>query len=306
MLRRVLSAGCILPLLVAVAGLSGCTEDNFSQIARIDLPEHETAPTLNLHVVVGDTVLTPFVGLSYGINESEPASRPARVSLGQNGSTVFDEEVPTGVDTRFVLEDSITGATLDYVLRAEVEGFDPVEARQRMPRPPAVSDLEFEIDGATDFEGFQLDAYELTLTDPAGEDNYYLFRVLSAFSPCGSAAADTCAFPIVVQQEFTTFGESPDPLLTNTLDFGFLLRDDTFDGDTYRVRFNAENFNSFAALDVYSLTEDAYLYFLSRDAYDRSVDNPFAEPANVHENVDGGHGIFMVSNRRRFIFSRQR
>jgi len=48
----------------------------------------------------------------------------------------------------------------------------------------------------------------------------------------------------------------------------------------------------------FRLTEDAYRYGISQEAFINARDNPFAEPVNIHNNVTGGYGYFVVANRQ--------
>jgi hypothetical protein len=91
--------------------------------------------------------------------------------------------------------------------------------------------------------------------------------------------------------------------LNDASGYGLVLSDQSFNGNTYRVRIQADNYNqdTLPTLEVYRLTEDAYRYAVSRYAYENSVDNPFAEPVNVHNNVSEGYGYFVLSNGLKLV-----
>ncbi len=76
------------------------------------------------------------------------------------------------------------------------------------------------------------------------------------------------------------------------------ITDESFDGGTFRGRlqFYGNLGSGNFALRVYALTEDGFRYLRSYTAYEDSRFDPFSEPVNVHNNVVGGYGFFMVSN----------
>jgi len=47
---------------------------------------------------------------------------------------------------------------------------------------------------------------------------------------------------------------------------------------------------------LYSLSEDHYKYIVSKWLYNRSKDDPFAEPVDFHSNVSNGIGIFSIAS----------
>ncbi|MQY80089.1 MAG: DUF4249 family protein [Bacteroidetes bacterium] len=49
-------------------------------------------------------------------------------------------------------------------------------------------------------------------------------------------------------------------------------------------------------IKLYSLSEDHYRYIVSKWLYNRSKDDPFAEPVDFHSNVSNGIGIFSIAS----------
>ena len=298
----------LLPLALFIV-LTGCGEDPFSQIVEIDLPDHEAKPTLVLHVIGGDTFVAPYIDISRPIDELTPTGQPdASFLLTQSGEALAQVTAPVRTPLELTPRaGAIPTARLTYTARVGVDGYDDVVATQTMPTEPAITDILFEAEGTVGIEGFRQDRWEVDITDPAGEANYYLLRSLSVSgTTCfnSNQDQDSCVIDRI-NEDYSNFAESPDPLMRDAYDFGFLISDETFDGENYTLRLNAEAYSRFHVLDVYSLTEDGFRYFQSKAGYDRSQDNPFAEPANVYENIEGGHGIFLVSNRRRIVRRRR-
>ena len=300
----------ILPtLLLTAALLSNCDEDSFSQVAKIDLPDHESRPVLTLSLVAGDTSLPAgILSLSRGIlDETSPdLGMGGNLRLLRNGQEIFnnnDAELRRDETYRnfyYALDEPIDSLPADYELVGDVEGFGSVSARQRMPAAPDFTLLDYDPEGGVDVDGFRVAEARIRLSDPPGEENYYYFQVISPeIRSCDTVRCDT----VFSDRTFNTqFISSPDPNLLTAYPGSLALTDDSFDGEDYTVRlqFNDYSRGSYR-VDVWSLTEDGYRYLISRDAYENSRDNPFAEPVNVHQNVTDGFGLFQASNRRSVI-----
>lgn len=290
----------LLSLLLTIAA---CDEDSFSQVVNIPIPDHDPLPVLSLNLQVGDTLAEALLGVSRGILDEfdENDNRGANVELyqddvliGTGSFTVSSGPFWQGME----LSEPITTSASTYRLVGQVQGFDPVEATQVMPTVPVFESVSYTPDGAIDSEGFRVDEVEFDLIDPPGEQNYYAFRV--------SVGQRTCTFDPdngqVCTDDSTRLNSlyllSPDPLLSPGLSYDLVLSDQSFDGTRFRVRLQADNFtDSTPFLEVFHLSEDAYRYMRSFAAYQESRDNPFAEPVQVHNNVDGGYGAFIVANK---------
>ena len=293
---------------------ASCTDDSFSQIVEIPIPAHDPQPVLSLELTAGDTLVYPLVTRSYGVLDEEPTEdRTTTYRLLRNGEPVFagtgnianvrragEAVTPDSIIGYEFLDTRLSGAAgAEYRFEAEVVGIGRAFAEQRMPTAPTVAVRSYEPDGAVDIDGFRLDELVLTLEDVPGEENFYGFRVVvTSFDfvcdqdPAGQVTCDS--FP----RRFDVFSSSPDPLLLETNDYGLVLRDDSFSGQDkdVRLQFSSQGDNSPLSVEVFSLTEDGYRYVTSRYAAQEAADNPFAEPVTVHENIEGGLGIFMVSN----------
>ena len=90
---------------------------------------------------------------------------------------------------------------------------------------------------------------------------------------------------------------SNNPAIDEVLTSSAFFKDDFFDGKTYTIDANAEYLNLYSYkikfyVKLYSLSEDNYKYRLSYGKFIESGNNPFAEPVQVYNNIDGGYGIF--------------
>ena len=283
---------------------SACTEDKFSQVVDIPIPEHTSLPVIALEILSGDTILYPLLSRSYGITEDEPTGTdPNTLRFFKNGELIG--EVTSTIDAlRFdrpslALAEPIDDSEAIYEVVGEVAGYGTATATQVMPAPPVFRVVSFEREGAIDEEGFRLDEAIIEIQDPAGIDNYYGFSIKNRFIQqfdCDTLTPPNCD---TIFGTNTTFVTSPDPLLTYGGNYGLVVTDQSFAGSTYRIRVQ---FNSSRdvppVLEVYSLTEDTYRYAVSFEAYQDARDNPFSEPVSVHNNIDDGYGFFLISNRK--------
>lgn len=290
---------------------SACDEDSFSQTVNIPIPEHEPLPALTLDLRSGDSVANTVLNLSWGILEERDRS------IGNKAVELYRDDVliggsdPNSQSVRtfdLILEDPIGTGAATYRLVGKIDGFMAVEATQMMPSVPEFTLVSYEPEGAIDIDGYRTDEIIVDLTDDPDTEDYYGFRVTNTPGDeifcfynevLDTTVCDTFRNDFV--REY--YLQSPDPLLNEAVGYGLVLSDQSFNGNTYRVRLQADNYHQTAmpTLEVFHLTEDAYRYAVSRNAYENSVDNPFAEPVNVHNNMENGYGYFVLSNGRKLV-----
>ncbi|MEL6355444.1 MAG: DUF4249 family protein, partial [Bacteroidota bacterium] len=136
-------------------------------------------------------------------------------------------------------------------------------------------------------------------------DNYYAFRVLSrnVSSVTNCREREEGIICDTFFQDFPLYIESPDPLLVDVGNGLQAISDRSFSGGNVEIRLLFNDYQSnLTVLEMISLTEDGYRFLVSKQAYEESIDNPFAEPVNVHNNITNGYGIFMLSNRSEIVF----
>lgn len=143
--------------------------------------------------------------------------------------------------------------------------------------------------GAVDIDGYRRDVINIRIDDPTDSEDYYLFRMLT------TRTHSTCAYDstgVLIECYEYSYGtdlhvSSPDPTLRQTSVATVGASDRSFNGTRRDFRLEVDNYND----------EDGYRYLTSRYAARQADGNPFAEPVTVHENIEGGVGIFMVSSR---------
>lgn len=281
-----------------------CDEDSFSQTVEIPIPEHEPLPVLSLDLRAMDSVIYSRLGLSRGIlEENRVSDLVGTVELFRDGTLLGSITSPLGSTdgqtSTFALPAPIGAEGGEYRLVGNIAGFPQVEATQTMPAAPVFSVVSYEEDGTIDAGGYRVDELVIDITDNANTEDYYAFRVQV---PQYNCRYDVNLDSVICDTSFARpdylYLDSPDPLLLQGENQSLLVTDQSFNGRTFRVRIQVDNYqNARPRLEVLSLTEDAYRYAVSRKAYIDAGDNPFAEPVNVHNNVTGGYGYFILSNR---------
>jgi len=297
---------------VCLPFLTACDDDSFSQTVDIPFPEHEPLPALSLNLRSGDSLAYALLNLSRGIID-EPVENDTRVATTElyrddvligTRSYPLSQELST-FETVMTLTEPIRDEETNYRLVGKIDGFPDAVATQVMPAAALFSDVEYTRDGALDNDGFRVDEVTFKLEDPAATTDYYAFRVTTPGQNCTfdeTTMTSECTNDFT--QFYSVFVSSPDPLLLEGLDFGLLLTDQSFNGGSVTVRLFADSFNDGDLyLEVYRISEDAYRYARSFAAYIEAGDNPFAEPVQVHGNVENGYGAFVATNLERVLLT---
>ena len=287
-------------LLIASLAFTACDEDSFSQIVDIELPEHESKPVLNMQVIAGDRTLETLVSLSKGILDTGnfELPKPVLVEFFKNGSPIGDFDFYHDIlKYEAYLQDDHIDSTAGnvYRLEATVPHYEKVYAEQVMPIAPLITGASFELEGTISPDGDRVDELIVELDDrQPGILNYYGILAYSAGVDVDPVSGDT-----ISRSRTRIYLESVDPLLGSGSRYDFIFSDESFDGGDYQARmytYSGVSEDRDVEVEVYSLTRDGFLYYRSLQQYYDAVDNPFAEPVTVHNNIEGGYGIFTLTN----------
>lgn len=222
-----------------------------------------------------------------------------------------------------------------YKIKVSNPGYDEIEAETLMPVPVKINSVTwkhiegkmpewfFDVYGSYEaqnpmgstIEYTHMIEFSITFDDPP-ENNFYQFGIHFLYR----VSNFTREFKI----QYASF-EWPDPLYS----FESYYKKDYVDGKKTNVYgkiaerfgianeivFNDKDFNgeektvrlvipvneiitpplSFI-IKLYSLSEDHYRYIVSEWLYNRSKDDPFAEPVDFHSNVSNEIGIFSIAS----------
>lgn len=279
----------ILGLLGLSISLSNCDADSFSQVVEIKIPTHEPALSVRALFNQGDTVLTILLADSKGILDSDnfETQQQATIQLFENDQLMSDFSFDNNL-SRFVMKTPLGFGQEEATYRLEIMSpdFTPVSAIQQLPKSVPIITGKYTPQGTFSSEGDRVDAIEIEFQDPVGEENYYAIRGVQQF--IFFEEQDT------IYYESDIYIESNDPLVSFGSGQLLLLSDAAFNGKTYKVLLYSYNGlqDQGLKMQLLSVSRDAYLYHRSLSNYYDAVDNPFAEPVNVHQNIENGYGIF--------------
>ncbi len=183
-----------------------------------------------------------------------------------------------------------------YTLRVSAPGYEDIEAVGAIPEPVLVAfthEITRRSASSADFE------VTIRLTDPPDQDNYYyIAAVFSRFVNQGSTSINHLSFHT---EDAAILVESGEALgLNGPGEFGdAVFSDALFDGVSHDVVLEITTpledpsvFRGTLEVYLYSVSKTYYDYMTTYNVHEDVRGNPFAEPVQVHTNVQNGFGIF--------------
>ena len=206
---------------------------------------------------------------------------------------VYDD---SGVLVETLIEDSMgyyNGSQLpeenvNYRIVAEALNYADVNATCAIPMLTVIS--EWDTTAINPFPNSIQNEKEFQVsfefTDEEQVNNFYMITVLAVHTSWGQ----NYSYPLYMATSDPKFGsdytdESSDKLLFNDL---------LFNGETttFDITLNDISDMSYLVLNLYSCSEEYYLYNKSYQTAIETEGNPFAQPVQVYSNINNGHGIF--------------
>ncbi len=279
-----------IPLLTCIClSLSSCDENRFSQVVDVEIPEHEPriAVSADYDPSSNDFIIGVYESQSILSQEESSFITNASIQLTSNGTDILAETVEDfGLYYGTISTHPAPGEEIELLVSAD--GLATVSAKQTIPSVPDLGKIEYTVDGTVDLYGEKVDLLAVTIPDNPNEENYYLLSVY--------------------RTEYTSFGiysyknylETPDftvDQINGSLGFtdqAFIDGEVTISSSIYN--YTDSSFDSVnLVVELQNVTKDKFLFQKSLNAYYNSQ-GPFAEPADVHENIENGYGIFTASN----------
>lgn len=260
-------------------------------VVDVDLPEFTPQLVVN-SFFSPDTFFQVNVSRSVGIL-STAGPRPVEDALVQ----LYKDDVP--LETLNHTEDGwytslsrrpLSGARYKIVVSAN--GFQTVQASDTVPQAvPLLSATSQDTVGEWGQESKKI---TFEFSDPGGFENYYRLTLRYAdfsgettyYTPALFSSND----PALLSDISADLGDSENFFSGNYAVFSDIL----FNGKTYKMTVFVDYFRDEPNLTVVlsSISPDFYYYVLSDEKRQGSNDNPFAEPVQMHSNVQNGLGIF--------------
>lgn len=266
-----------------------CDPENFSQVVTIEIPPHESALAVRAVFQESDTTLQLLVANSLGILDKNDFEIPkeAIVHLYEDEQLLQTFNY-NPVNSKFSasINEGFGKAGSSYRLEISSSKYPSIKAEQVLPTAVPLTSSILKPDGTISSDGDRVDAIEIEFQDPADRENYY---AIAAFR-------DTRFFDGTDTVSYTSkvYLDSNDPLVSYGEENSLIMPDKAFNGKKYKLLIYSydELDQGDLRLRFMTLTKDSYLFHRSMDDYYNAVDNPFAEPVNVHSNIENGHGIF--------------
>lgn len=287
----------ILGLFVISICCYGCSEDLFTQVVDIEIPEHNSGISIGAEFLqrYNDVVR---LQATKGIQEVGDLENIVGASVvlkkGDVVIKVFEDQSMNSANSAgfYVNEQDLElEAGEAYTLEVEKNGFSKATSTQVMPDKVEITNLVYTEEGHLEPDGFRSDEISITFTDPNGIENYYGIKARVYFE---DSNGNTYSDEIFLQNRI-------DPLIEEGVNLGIVFSDGAIDGRAVTFDFNFDRTFKDQPdakridLQFFNITEDKYLHERSLRIYEDSDFNPFVEPVIVHENVEGGHGLFSLS-----------
>lgn len=308
-------------------GIAAC-----ETVVEVDIPRESSKLVVNSVIGTDQSVLAQ-VSLSKSALDNSNLSyvKGAEVVLLEEGTVVATlEEDANSAGNGLYTSPFLPMAGKNYTLQVSKSGYEPVEASTHIPSPIPIQGVSYDTtiytssyqngDSVTVSRVVDIDEIRLTFNDPPGEKNYYEITALQYYTEYvyqydeeGYVLYDSSYNPIVIDSlpRFSNlYLSSDDPVLSGGDDFlegsssfygdSFTFSDDFINGKSYTFQFQPDGgyFNSQPDENRYvivlrTINEEQYLYFSSVELQNETSGNPFAEPAQVYNNIENGFGIFV-------------
>jgi len=282
-----------IPIFIALLICSSCGEDFFETTLTVDPPPHEDQLVLHSFVKSNDTVMYVSLTKSTGILENSDNFygaeyiNDATVELFENGTLKYSF-TPTGDEPfNYIVElnGEFGGEGNAYEIKATHDQLGTASAEQTMLTPPVLISAVFDEDGGipTDY-GYDLNAIDIVIDDPEGENFYEVILVAE-----------------IENNIYSRYIESNDINASEGLNQTILVDGASFDGKEYTLQIETDfDWEEGLRVIVRSISKDWFLYSKSlydfRDTQDFGI---FAEPVTVHTNLTNGLGVFAMGAESR-------
>jgi len=286
--------------------LSSCNGGFFDPVVELELPEPNNNLAISTHFSDLDTLPLVYLTTTTGILEPDNTFifEEIEVSLFEENTLIqqFDYEhtlndtAANGTlvsRTVFIGEKINFKEGLSYKLQVETTQFDKIETTQTFPETIPILAGEFKQKAIADIFGDLVDQVTVKFKDLPNEENYYVLNI--AHLTTDENLEVIKKYPII---------SSINPIV-RVIGEGLLFSDITFDGQEYELQIALSDLNIELGGDIEisltTISKDRFLFEEALAIYNDNLDNPFAEPIILHENVVGGNGIFTLGNGEQFI-----
>ncbi len=187
----------------------------------------------------------------------------------------------------------------NYEIRATAPDHEMVMGRSIIPTPAPIVRAEITRTDPDPDDGNNA-KLKITFQDNGAEINYYQILVEDEHEYYDFVMGK------IHTNRYRIHMESEDPAIQDeqfNWSEGILLKDVLFNGKEIEFSFNMY-LNDFSSANVFlrTVSEDYYNYKATFLLQDETSGDPFAQPVNVHNNIENGFGIFAGFSESRFVY----
>lgn len=282
------------------------TQTNCFKEIDIDIPEINPLPVANT-IFQPDSVFKVTLSKTRKILSNNPVTDidNAFIRLSHDNTLIDTLTFQNGgyvSDIRPIIGE-------DYNITIDIEGFETLQANDKIPEAPNLISASFKDSVYTDSEGYFLSQAEIVFLDNPNEKNYYELILKQSFDDpellnLFGETSETYISEVLFDYE------SNDIVLENEGQlalFAFtnpVFSDELFNGKAYEMRVNYGGYYTFENVSydsdlivvLRSVSKDYYTYKKSLTAHIETqfsdVWDGVVEPAQMFTNIKGGYGIF--------------
>ena len=131
--------------------------------------------------------------------------------------------------------------------------------------------------------------FTVSINDLPNSHNYYMLEIINNIVPLEHMYLTTNYNfdfnDIAIEFEFNRYQIFPTPR--------FVFSDKLFDGKNYKMQFSClKECADSVSVNLYSISEDYYKYYMSIGEYEEAKYDPFSKPIFIYSNVNNQLGIF--------------
>ncbi len=262
------------------------------KIIDIDIPDRERKIVLN-------SLITPDSLIEIHLSESESILKAGlSIDIIENASVQLYENnsfatllLYTG-EGCYVSSDFYPREENQYRVEVSVPGKNPVSSSVLIPDPVKIISIDTNIISSNK-EWAELQV-RLKFVDPKEIDNYYIVKAKTfGRDPINPALSGFGPMNVYLESESPIISQYGKP------EGGLVFSDKLIDGSTHELSidlifypFGSDSLSTFIYFYLQSISESYYYYVVSKAMQEELTDNPFAEPVQVYNNIEGGLGIF--------------
>jgi len=284
-------------IILSIIGFSFSSCENFFETTlELDPPPFEKKLVLIANLKTRMDVFQVYVTENFGILDDDqiPTLSDPKIEFTINGQ-VYDNYSRAKTDNGFIFYFPFSNVELKSgdvcKILVSHEGFPIATSTQVVPPKVELTNIKYVENGGLDTEGLEKSKVDVSFSDPSAKNFYD--TVIKSNNPLSwydyfytrlnePGAAEGLNYYDVIFNDLAFEGKQKDLSL---------LIDRTFESQAREFEI---------AVVWRSVTEDYYKYVRTANVYYDSNDNPFATPADVYTNVDGGLGIFYIINETEY------